>query len=94
MTKDCVIEFFSEGRWAEVASVSLLGKQEAGWKTATYSGYAAEWAMAHSGARDAWALSSSFPVSLEPLEWPHWPVLVVTFLTPSIVAMADALAKL
>ncbi len=80
MDENCIVELFSDGSWAEVASVSLLGKQEAGWKTATFCGYAAEWAMAHAGARDAWALSSSFPVSLEPLELPHWPVFLIDML--------------
>ncbi len=80
MSEDCIVELFFEGSWVEVASVSLLGKEEAGWKASTFCGYAAEWAMAHSGARDARALSSSFPVSLEPLELPHWPVFLVDML--------------
>ncbi len=80
MAETCTVELFSEAGWKAVASVGLLGLQEAGWRAATYSGYDAGWALGHDGARDAWALSSSLPVSLEPLQLPHWPVFLVDML--------------
>ncbi|MHB8947475.1 MAG: type II toxin-antitoxin system HipA family toxin [Rhodoferax sp.] len=80
MNETCTVEIFSQGRWLEVASVGLLGKKESGWRARSYSGYAVEWALSHEGARDAWALSSAFPVSLESLELPHWPVFLVDML--------------
>jgi serine/threonine-protein kinase HipA len=80
MQETCTIELFSEGRWVEVASVGLLGPKGLGWRAKTYSGYDLAWALSHTDVKDAWALSSSFPVSLEPLELPHWPVFLVDML--------------
>ena len=80
MQETCTVELFSEARWTAVAGVSLIGPKEAGWRAASYSGYDAQWALRHTGARDAWALSSAFAVSLEPLELPHWPVFLVDML--------------
>jgi serine/threonine-protein kinase HipA len=77
MMESCTIELFANGHWTPVAGVSLLAAKERGWKTPTFSGYDAAWAGDHGGARDAWALCSAQPVSLEPLELPHWPVFLV-----------------
>lgn len=80
MNESCTIELFAQGRWTEIASVSLFGPKAAGWRAKTYSGYDVQWAINHDGKRDAWALCSAFPVSLEPMELPHWPVFLVDML--------------
>lgn len=80
MNEACTVELFYQGRWYDVASVGLLGKKESGWRCKTYSGYGVEWALNHTGSLDAWAVGSAFPVSLEPLELPHWPVFLVDML--------------
>ena len=80
MKEFCTIELFAQGQWTEVASVSLFGSKSAGWRAKTYSGYDLQWAIDHDGKRDAWALCSTFPVSLEPMELAHWPVFLVDML--------------
>ena len=80
MKEFCTIELFAQGQWTEVASVSLFGSKSAGWRAKTYSGYDVQWAIDHDGKRDAWALCSTFPVSLEPMELAHWPVFLVDML--------------
>lgn len=80
MKEFCTIELFAQGQWTEVASVSLFGSKSAGWRAKTYSGYDMQWAIDHDGKRDAWALCSTFPVSLEPMELAHWPVFLVDML--------------
>ena len=77
MQNSCTIELFANGHWTPVASVTLRGLAERGWRTPTISGYDTDWAVAHAGARDIWALSSFHPVSLEPMTLPHWPVFLV-----------------
>jgi len=76
----CTIELFAQGTWQAVASISLFGPASAGWRAKTYSGYSVAWAIEHEGALDARALSSDFPVSLEPRSLPHWPVFLVDML--------------
>lgn len=80
MNEFCTIELFAQGQWTEVASVSLFGSKSAGWRAKTYSGYDVQWAIDHDGKRDAWALCSTLPMSLEPMELPHWPVFLVDML--------------
>jgi serine/threonine-protein kinase HipA len=80
MGKECTIQLFVDGRWHEVASVSLVGPPTRGHQAATLTGYAVDWALAHDGARDAWALSSQAPVSFEPVDLPHWPVFLIDML--------------
>ncbi len=63
-----------------MASVRLHGKENEGWKARTYSGYAVEWAFEHAGATDAHALCAGWPVGLEPLQVPHWPVFLIDLL--------------
>lgn len=77
MSRSCTIELFAQGQWNAVASVSLIGASDRGWRTATFSGYDAGWAIEHDGACDGWALSSAQPVSLEPTELPHWPPFLI-----------------
>ena len=80
MNKDCTIQLFAGGQWHDIASVLLLGAEEQGCLAQTYTGYATEWAFEHGGARDAWALSSQMPVSLDAQHWPHWPVALIDML--------------
>lgn len=60
--------------------VSLHGAADEGWRARTYSGYTVEWAFEAPGANDAHALSATWPVGLEPLEAPHWPVFLIDLL--------------
>lgn len=80
MNKECTLQIHAAGAWQDVASVRLLGPPEQGCQAASLTGYALDWALAHDGARDAWALSSQAPVSFEPMELAHWPVFLIDLL--------------
>ncbi len=80
MTSACTLQLHSHGHWHDVASVSLHGAEGEGWKARSYSGYAVEWAFQHPGAKDAHALCARWPVGLEPLQVPHWPVFLIDML--------------
>ena len=80
MNHTCTLQLHTHGTWHDVASVRLHGKENEGWKARTYSGYAVEWAFAHAGATDAHALCAGWPVGLEPLQVPHWPVFLIDLL--------------
>ena len=80
MKDTCTLQLHTHGTWHDVASVRLHGKENEGWKARTYSGYAVEWAFAHAGATDAHALCAGWPVGLEPLQVPHWPVFLIDLL--------------
>ncbi len=76
----CTLQLHAAGAWHDVASVSLRGAEEDGWKGKTYSGYAVDWAFNCPGATDAHAACARWPVGLEPLEQPHWPVFLIDML--------------
>ncbi|WP_147072147.1 type II toxin-antitoxin system HipA family toxin [Sulfuriferula plumbiphila] len=80
MENECTIQLYAASRWHDVANTALLGPAQLGWRTPTYTGYDAEWALEHAGARDAWALGSRFPVSLAPQKFNHWPVFLIDML--------------
>ena len=80
MEAGCTIQLFADGRWHDVASVLLYGPEDQGCRTPTYTGYSVEWAIDHAGARDAWALSSQFPVALDARQFAHWPVFLIDML--------------
>ena len=80
MEKFCTIQLFANRRWNDVGSVTLFGSEQAGWRANSYTGYAIEWAVDHSGMRDAHAFSCNFPVSLAPIQQPHWPVFLIDLL--------------
>jgi serine/threonine-protein kinase HipA len=80
MRNECTIQLFAAGHWQDVASVTLLGEVARGWRTASYTGYATEWALSHSRAVDAWALGSQFPVGLRTWKLEHWPVFLLDML--------------
>lgn len=80
MSGTCTLQLHAAGAWHDVASVGLLGPEVEGWKAKTYAGYAVDWAFAHAGATDAHALCAGWPVSLELLQSPHWPVFVIDML--------------
>lgn len=80
MNDVCTLQLHAAGIWHEVANVSLHSAANEGWKAKTYSGYATEWAFEHAGATDAHALCATWPVGLEPLQVPHWPVFLIDML--------------
>lgn len=80
MEHGCTLQLHRDGAWHDVATVGLLGPLDAGWRAKTYSGYGLEWAFRATGARDAHALSATWPVSLEPLQLTHWPVFLIDML--------------
>ncbi|WP_265583802.1 type II toxin-antitoxin system HipA family toxin [Chitinimonas koreensis] len=80
MDNTCTLQLHAAGAWHDVASISLLGAEEAGWKASTYSGYAVDWAFAHPGSTDAHAMCARWPVGLAPLEQEHWPVFLIDLL--------------
>jgi serine/threonine-protein kinase HipA len=74
------LQLHAANAWHDLASVSLMGLEAEGWKAKTYTGYAVDWAFQHLGARDAHAACARWPVGLEPLEQPHWPVFLIDML--------------
>lgn len=80
MTPTCTIQLHADGVWHDVGTVSLHGAQDEGWRTRTYSGYGVEWVFEHANARGAHALCCQWPVGLEALEQPHWPVFLIDML--------------
>lgn len=72
MDNEITFEAFLAGQWRSVGSMSLLGNVAAGWKSRAYLGYAADYALEHTGKRDAAALSWTFPVGLQPLQANTW----------------------
>lgn len=80
MTSVCTIQLHAHGQWHDVATVQLFGDTHGGWRTKSYTGYAVDWAFAHPGATDAHALTAQWPVGLETLTLPHWPVFLIDLL--------------
>jgi len=80
MHDGCTLQLHASGAWHDVASVRLLAPAGKGWKAGSYSGYAVEWAFEYAGATDAHALCASWPVGLEPMQAPHWPVFLIDML--------------
>ncbi|MFY7865000.1 type II toxin-antitoxin system HipA family toxin [Roseateles sp.] len=80
MKDTCTIQLHKSGVWHDVASVSLQGSENEGWKAKTYSGYAVDWACQHPGSTDAHALCAQWSVGLESLQLPHWPVFLIDML--------------
>lgn len=80
MSESCTVQLHASGAWHDVASISLLGRSEQGWRAQALSGYDVGWAVEHGGARDAYALSCRFPVGLELAQFPHWPVFLIDML--------------
>lgn len=80
MNEFCTLQLHAQGAWHDVGSVRLFGAENEGWKAKTYSGYAVDWAVQHFGATDAHALCAGWPVGLESLQLPHWPVFLIDML--------------
>lgn len=80
MSDICTIQLHAQGAWHDVASVRLLGPAAHGWRAKSFSGYAVDWAFQHARARDAHALCARWPVGLEPMQLPHWPVFLIDML--------------
>ncbi len=80
MNSRCTLQLFANGAWYDVGSVLLLGAEEQGWRSKTYTGYSVEWAIEHGGVRNAHAFGSRFPVGLQEFVHPHWPVFLIDML--------------
>jgi len=93
MNANCTLQLFANGAWCDVGSVSLLGAEAQGWRSKTYTGYSVEWAIEHSGARDAHAFACRFPVGLQEFEHSHWPVFLIDML-PQGFGREELLRKL
>lgn len=76
----CTLQLHASGAWHDVASVRLLGPENAGWRSPSYTGYSVDWAFEHSQENDAHALCAAWPVGLEPVQLPHWPVFLIDLL--------------
>ena len=74
------MQLHADGAWHDVAQISWQGAEAEGWRARSYSGYAVDWAFAHTGAADAHAACARWPVGLEPLQAPHWPVFLIDML--------------
>lgn len=93
MSINCTLQIHADGDWRDAASVSLFGTEDEGWKARSYSGYTFDWAFEHAGATDARALCARWPVSLEPLQLPHWPVFLIDLL-PQGFGRAELLRRI
>lgn len=80
MNASCTIQLHADGDWHDIGVVTLFGETAEGWRAHGYTGYDVEWAVRHQSARDAHAMTCCFPVGLEPLETPHWPVFLIDLL--------------
>ncbi len=80
MSENCTIQLFADGVWHDAGTVTLLGDEAQGWRARSYTGYAAQWAIDHAGARGARAFACRFPVGLQPFEQAHWPPFLVDML--------------
>lgn len=80
MSTSCTLQLHADGAWHDVAQISLQGPEAEGWRACSYSGYAVDWAFAHTGAGDAYAACARWPVGLAPLQAPHWPVFLIDML--------------
>ncbi len=80
MEEFCTIEGFIDGRWQDLASVTLFGPARRGWQTPTYTGYELDYAAGHLDRRDVAALAWSYPVGLAPWQLNTWPAFLLDLL--------------
>ncbi|WP_175908556.1 HipA domain-containing protein [Burkholderia sp. BCC1640] len=80
MSASCTIQLHADGIWHDIGVVTLFGEPDQGWRTRAYTGYDVEWVVRHQFARDAHAMACGFPVDLEPLMTPHWPIFLIDLL--------------
>ncbi|WP_334041857.1 type II toxin-antitoxin system HipA family toxin [Burkholderia ambifaria] len=80
MTASCTIQLHADGVWHDVGGVTLFGQPDEGWRGRAYTGYDVEWIVLHQSARDARAMSCTFPVDLEPRVTSHWPAFLIDLL--------------
>ncbi|EMN5130864.1 type II toxin-antitoxin system HipA family toxin [Burkholderia contaminans] len=93
MNDSCTIQLHADGAWHDIGVVTLFGTSDEGWRARAYTGYDVEWAVRHQLSRDAHAMTCRFPVGLEPLETPHWPVFLIDLL-PQGFGRAELLRRL
>ncbi|CAM8626189.1 HipA Toxin module HipA, protein kinase of phosphatidylinositol 3/4-kinase superfamily [Burkholderiales bacterium] len=80
MQTSCTLELFIDQRWQSVATARLLGETRLGWRAAVRCDYSAAWTLAHFGRRDAYSVSTSWPVGLDGFASSHWPGFLVDLL--------------
>jgi len=80
MATECTIQLFIDNEWRDIGRASIFGQEHNGWKAHTYTEYCADWAVDHTGARDAHAFACRHPVSLESIETSHWPAFLLDML--------------
>lgn len=93
MAPHCTLQIHRQGQWHDAATVALWGDAESGWRCKTYAGYDADWSVRYFGRGDAHALTCRWPVGLEALESPHWPVFLIDML-PQGFGRAELLRRL
>lgn len=93
MFPHCTLQIHRQGRWHDAATVALWGDADQGWRCKTYAGYEADWSVDYFGRNDAHALTCRWPVGLEALESPHWPVFLIDML-PQGFGRAELLRRL
>lgn len=93
MNPHCTLQIHHQGHWRDAATVSLWGDADQGWRCKTYAGYEADWSVEHFGKHDAHALSCRWPVGLEAMDLPHWPVFLIDML-PQGFGRAELLRRL
>lgn len=93
MVPHCTLQIHCQGQWHDAATVALWGSVEEGWRCKTYAGYETDWSIRHFGRNDAHALTCRWPVGLEALESPHWPVFLIDML-PQGFGRAELLRRL
>ncbi len=93
MVSHCTLQIHRQGQWHDAATVALWGSVEEGWRCKTYAGYETDWSIRHFGRNDAHALTCRWPVGLEALESPHWPVFLIDML-PQGFGRAELLRRL
>jgi serine/threonine-protein kinase HipA len=76
MNTNCTIQLFADRAWHDVATCDVPGELARGWEARTVTGYETGWVLGHQGQRGARALSATYPVGLETLALPHWPVFL------------------
>lgn len=80
MDNFCTIQLYAHGQWHDVALVSLLAPVEHGWQAPSLTGYTMDWALLHTDANDAWAMSADYPVSVIPRQLTRWPTFLIDML--------------
>jgi serine/threonine-protein kinase HipA len=93
MPNSCTLQLHTKSQWHDIASITLVGKESEGWRTPTRIDYDLDWVLSHADKKDAWAISSAFPVSLEGKKCTTWPAFLIDLL-PQGYGRAELLRQL